>query len=401
MAGEIDGRSWLMIIETLAGEKWRYLRRILNPTFNTRMLNNFIPIMDSRTRRMVSRMATLADGRTDVDLLEYIGVCSLEIVFCTTMGRNADELRGKPEYMECIKVVMEMVGRRIMNANYMVNALYRLTGAYKVEQKAREVLKRFTKQIIYSRREELDKEQNVTVKDDEFHRRSLNFLDQILMIRKDDGTGFTDQEVYYHLETIISAASDTTALTVANTLLFLAMHPNIQEKVVTELNEVFFSEAIELNQDTLGQLRYTEQVIKESLRLCPSAPVEARQTSCEITMDGVRIPKDQILVANFYTLHRRPDFWGPDPERFDPDRFTPEAIEQRHPYAYLPFSGGLRNCIGSRHAMHTSKIMLTRILQNFEVRTDMKQSDMRFKFEITLKLVGPHRVRLVRRGLKL
>lgn len=107
---------------------------------------------------------------------------------------------------------MEMVGRRIMNANYMVNALCRLTGAFKVEQKAREVCKRFTKQIIYSRRDELDKEQKVTVKDDEFHRRSLNFLDQILMIRKDDGTGFTDQEVYYHLETIISAVSPSTSI---------------------------------------------------------------------------------------------------------------------------------------------------------------------------------------------
>lgn len=175
------------------------------------------------------------------------------------------------------------------------------------------------------------------------------------------------------------------------------MHPEIQEKVLAEINEIFHSPSVDINCDTLKQLEYTEMVIKEVLRICPAVPLAARETSQEIVLDGIRIPKGQILGMNFYTLHRRKDFWGTDPERFDPERFRPDLCEKRHPFAYLPFSGGLRNCIGSRYALNSMRIMLLRILQQFELHTDLKFSDFRFKYEITLKLTEPHRVRLVKR----
>ncbi|KAL1399841.1 hypothetical protein pipiens_007910 [Culex pipiens pipiens] len=232
---------------------------------------------------------------------------------------------------------------------------------------------------------------------DEFERKSLNFLDQILTIVREDGTSFTDQEISDNLYTMMSAAHETSALTVSYTCLLLAMHPKIQDKVIAEMNEVFYDSTVEITLDTLKQLEYTERVIKEVLRLLPAVPIGARQTNSELLLDGVQIPKNQILAFNCYNLHRRTDFWGPDPERFDPDRFLPEASQGRHPYAYVPFSAGLRNCIGMRYAMNSMRIMLLRILQEFEIGTDLKQADLRFKFEITLKLVGPHSVWLKRR----
>lgn len=179
--------------------------------------------------------------------------------------------------------------------------------------------------------------------------------------------------------------------------MMLGMYPEIQAKVVAEMNEVFYDSSVPITLDTLKQLEYTERVIKEVLRLFPPVPFAARQTRNELVLDGVKIPPNQIVVINFYAYHRRKDFWGPDPERFDPDRFLPEASQGRHPYAYLPFSAGLRNCIGQRYAMNSMRIMLLRILQEFEIGTDLKQPDLRFKFEIMLKLVGPHSVWLKRR----
>lgn len=176
------------------------------------------------------------------------------------------------------------------------------------------------------------------------------------------------------------------------------MYPEIQNKVVNEMNQVFYSPEVEVNLETLKQLEYTEMVIKEILRLFPAVPLGARQTANEIVLDGIRIPKDQIIVYSLYTLHRRKDIWGPDPDQFDPERFLSEAIQARHPFAYLPFSGGLRNCIGHRYAMNSMRIMLLRILQKFEIRTNMKPTELKLKFEITLKLDGPHRVWLVKRN---
>ncbi|KAL9700841.1 hypothetical protein quinque_004282 [Culex quinquefasciatus] len=233
---------------------------------------------------------------------------------------------------------------------------------------------------------------------DEFHSKLLIFLDQVLTIRKgEENTGFTDREILDHLLTIMGAGQDTSAYAVAYTLLLLAMNPDIQSKVVEEIDSVFSSNSVEVTVDTLQQLKYTEQVIKESLRLLPVAPILGRETSKEIELDGVRIPPNQMIMYNLYALHRRPDVWGPDPERFDPDRFGPEAVTNRHPYAYLPFSGGLRNCIGWRYALNSMRIILLRILQNYELKTDLRQSEMRFKFEITMKLIGPHRVWLTER----
>ncbi|XP_055540596.1 cytochrome P450 4V2-like [Wyeomyia smithii] len=386
------------LITERSGEKWHHVRKLLNPTFNTRMLTNFLPIMDYRASRMVAKLGPLADGQTEVDIMKFIGECTLEMVFSTTMGRNAHELPGQREYIRNLEVIQNCVGERILNANQYLGVFYRMSIAYKIEQISRDICNKFTDKIISERRKELEEESEIATDEDEFKAKSLNFLDEVLMIQKRENLAFTDQDISDQLYTMMTAAHDTSALTVANTCLFLAMNPEIQSKVLAEMNDVFHSPSVEINCDTLKQLEYTEMVIKEVLRLCPVAPLVARETSEEIILDGIRIPKGQILAINFYTLHRRKDFWGADPERFDPERFRPEECEKRHPYAYLPFSGGLRNCIGSRYAANSMRIMLLRILQQFELRTDLKQSDLRFKFEVTLKLTGPHRVCLMERN---
>lgn len=197
----------------------------------------------------------------------------------------------------------------------------------------------------------------------------------------------------------MAAAYETSALTVSYACLFLAMYPEIQNKVVAEMNDVFCDPSVEITLDTVHQLKYTEQVLKEVLRLCPAVPIIARQTrNDDLVLNGIQIPREQILVFNFHALHRRTDIWGPDPERFDPDRFLPEVAERRHPYSYLPFSSGMRNCIGNRYAMNSMKVMLLRILQEFEIGTNLRQQDLKFKLEITMKLVGPHQVWLNKRN---
>ncbi|KAL9697461.1 hypothetical protein quinque_000902 [Culex quinquefasciatus] len=379
------------------GKRWLMERKVLNPTFNTRMLTSFLPIMDARAKKMVANLGPMADGHTKVDVIRFVGECTLEIVYNTTMGRTANELPGQREYVKNLNIIMTRVGERMMNAYQFLDVFYRMTSAYKSEYPARTFCNEFTDKIIRERRTELQEEQKLPKETDEFERKSLNFLDQILTTKREDGSSFTDQEISDNLYTIMTGGHDTSALTVSYTCLILAMYPEIQEKVVAEMNEVFYDSSVDTTADTLKQLQYTERVIKEVLRLFPPVPIAARQTRNELELDGVRIPPNQILVFNFYAFHRREDFWGPDPERFDPDRFLPEASQGRHPYAYLPFSAGLRNCIGQRYAMNSMRIMLLRILQEFEIGTDLKQPDLRFKFEIMLKLVGPHSVWLKRR----
>ncbi|KXJ73707.1 hypothetical protein RP20_CCG015201 [Aedes albopictus] len=384
------------LISERSGERWLQTRKLLGPTFNTSMLTSFLSTMDARVSKMVSKLQPLADGHTEIDIYPFVSTCTLEIAISTTMGRMEDEVPGQQDFIRGLEIIMNAVGARVVNINLWL--FYQFSKAYEVEERARKICYDFTNKIIEERRLELQNQPKDCLIDDEFIKKRMNTLDQILTAQKSDGTTFSNMDLIYQLFTIISAANDTSALTVSYTCLYLGMNPDIQEKVLTEMNQVFYSPEVEINLDTVKQLEYTEMVIKEALRICPTAPFAGRQTANEFLLDGIPIPKGEIICMDLYNLHRRKEFWGADPDRFDPERFRPEAVERRHPFAFLPFSGGSRNCIGHRYAMNAMKIMLLRLLQNFEVRTNLKQADFKFRFEITAKLEGPHSVLLVKRN---
>lgn len=120
-----------------------------------------------------------------------------------------------------------------------------------------------------------------------------------------------------------------------------------QDKIFEELKTVFGDDNRDPTYADLQEMRYLECCIKESLRLYPSVPKITRQVGEEIRLkNGLVIPKHCSLLIMIFEMHRRSDLF-PNPEKFDPDRFLPENTIERHPYSYIPFSAGLRNCIGN------------------------------------------------------
>lgn len=119
-----------------------------------------------------------------------------------------------------------------------------------------------------------------------------------------------------------------------------------QDRVYEELEELFNSDDRDPTLFELQNLKYMEMCIKESLRMYPSVPFISRLASKDIdTFSGYRIPKGTHIHIHIYDMHHNSKIY-PNPEKFDPDRFLPENSIKRHPFAFLPFSGGPRNCIG-------------------------------------------------------
>lgn len=127
----------------------------------------------------------------------------------------------------------------------------------------------------------------------------------------------------------------------------LAMHTDIQEKAFDEVCDVFPNIDFDVEYEQLDKLTYLDMVINETLRLLPSIPIIGRQVAEDtVIAHDIVLPRGMQIIIPIYNLHRRKDIWGPDADIFNPDNFLPENINQKHLYAYIPFSKGNRNCIG-------------------------------------------------------
>lgn len=198
--------------------------------------------------------------------------------------------------------------------------------------------------------------------------------------------------------TFMFAGHDTTSLALTYIFLLLAHHPKVQQGVYEEMAQIQDqNEGAPLSQAAYNDMKYTERVIKECLRLYPPVPFVSRVLTEDINIEtGQMVPKGTECHLYIFELHRDPEQF-PDPETFDPDRFLPEEVHKRHPFAYLPFSCGPRNCIGQRFAMLELKMCLQEILMHFHVEKVTALEEVVLIGDIVLRSQDPIRVRMVRR----
>ena len=220
-----------------------------------------------------------------------------------------------------------------------------------------------------------------------------NFIDQMILR---DGE-FSDDEIHDHIYTFIAAGYETIALQTSYTLLLLAIYSDAQEKVFLEIVENFPNKDSKLDKDSIEKLRYLDTVLKESLRLLPAVPLVGRKTLDEFELNGLVVPSGVTFIINFYSLHRKKEFWGADADQFNPERFSKEQESQREPNIFLPFSSGPRNCIGKHYATSAMKIFLIKFLKNYKVSTDLKYEELRLKADITLKVCNDIILKVVKR----
>lgn len=180
------------------------------------------------------------------------------------------------------------------------------------------------------------------------------------------GRAMTDVEITDNLMTFITAGHETTALGLAWTFDLLARHPEYEARVVDEINKVTRGEEVMAHH--IPDLHYTRQVFSEAMRLYPPAPVITRTALRDFKMGDFLVPEGTVIFVPIYAVHHHASIWN-EPERFDPDRFRPEAVKDRHRYAYMPFGAGPRVCIGNAFAMMEAVVVLAVILQKLRLRT--------------------------------
>jgi cytochrome P450 len=216
----------------------------------------------------------------------------------------------------------------------------------------------------------------------------------LLDARYDDGSAMPDKQIRDEIMTLLVAGHETTANTLSWTWYLLAQNREVEERLEAEIDAVMAGCVPELSE--FSRLAYTDKVIQEAMRLYPSAWSISRRALGDDEIGGYFIPANSIVAMSPYTMHRHPAFWD-EPERFDPERFTLEKIAARPRFAYFPFGGGARQCIGNYFALMESMIIIPAIARRYRMRL-LSDEPVEGHALVTLRPRGGIPVRLEKRS---
>ncbi|KAJ1519176.1 hypothetical protein ONE63_011220 [Megalurothrips usitatus] len=349
---------------TINNPQHRAHRKVISTSMHLDILKGFVNVFGCRSQELVGKLRRHAERGEVFNMSPYLGFCvnhSLcETVLSTDMAgveKDRDELIRVADQASWIMFF------RLFRPWYWSNRLFALLSSrYKVYASVVHGMQSFVHKVFNIKMELIRKGVRPEAK-------RLAFLDHVLA--SDARTVLTEEEIKEELRTLIWAGSTTTTDSLGFFFIAMSMLPDVQSKIHEELDSVFGEDRTRpVDFDDLPHLQYLERCIKEGLRMFPPVCCFARAVSEDVTLpSGHVLPKDTVAVTVPYAVHRDQK-WFPDPEKFDPDRFLPENCTGRHPFTYIPFSAGSRNCVGQRYAMMSMKAMTASVLRHFTVLPD-------------------------------
>jgi cytochrome P450 len=309
-------------IMTSEGDLWRRQRRMMQPSFHRRVLEQFGTLIHDVNQRFADRWAAKGAAGEPINLTDEVSELILEIVlhsiFGTDLARLQAQFGGNP-----FEVVAKETNRDLKFA-FRFRSLTKLVN-----------------ELIERRRREPEEH--------------ADFL-AMLMVARDRGTGapMTNKEMIDEVMTLIVAGHETTAAALTWAWYLICRHPDAAAQLAAEA-DTLTAEPVGL--EAAESLAFTHQVLKEALRLYPPGWLFTRRTIAADELGGYPIaPRTDVFISP-YLLHRHPDFWS-EPEQFRPERFAaPDA--ERHQFSYIPFSAGPRHCIGENLAMYEMLVHLS------------------------------------------
>lgn len=333
---------------TSDGALWRRQRRLAQPAFVPRRLEDFAPDMLRCALDLAERWESRGTDPFVVDMHHEMMRLTLRIVGHTLLSTELDDQANKAG--EALGVVMDhaqSVASMLGVPSWLPSPKNRRFRA------AMRTLDSLVLDIIETRRRADDPGSDLL---------------GMFMAATDDsdgkgGAGMSDKQLRDEVMTMTLAGHETTSNLLTFCLRLLSQHPAIRTRAVEEI-EAVVGDGPPSPKD-MPRLEYLDRVLKETLRLYPPAWMIERESITEDAFGPWRIPPKTIVAVSPWTLHRHPRWW-PNPEGFDPDRFLPDAVAARPRYSYVPFGLGPRICIGAGFALMEAKLILSVLLPRFD-----------------------------------
>ncbi|KAK5643681.1 hypothetical protein RI129_007526 [Pyrocoelia pectoralis] len=427
---------WLgngLLIST--GQKWKAHRKLIAPTFHLNVLKGFIELFNVNSRATVEKMRKEA-GKT-FDCHDYMSEATVEILLETAMGvsKKTQDQSGY-DYAMAVMKMCDILHLRHTKIWMKPDWIFKLTKYGGMQHKLLNTIHSLTRKVIKSKMEAWTKGirgsvaevpddlriksgfkkednqvksvvegvsfgQSVGLKDDldvddndVGEKKRLAFLD-LMIEASQNGVVITSEEIREQVDTIMFEGHDTTAAGSSFFLSLMAAHPEIQERLIREMDEIFGdSDRPATFADTL-EMKYLERCLLEALRLYPPVPIIARQLkeNVKLASGDYELPAGCTVVIATVKIHRREDIYE-NPTKYNPDNFLPERTANRHYYGFIPFSAGPRSCVGRKYAMLKLKVLLSTIMRNFRIRSHLSERDFKLQGDIILKREEGFQVRL-------
>jgi len=331
---------------TSEGDFWQHQRTLIQPSFHRERIAAYARTMVDHSQRMLE---TWRDGDTR-DVHREMMSLTLGIAARTLFSVEIAEESARIARALDVVLIVSANPRRLLRLMRMLP----LPSELRYRRAVRD-LDEIVFGIIRDRRASTS-----TSAED-----AGDLLGTLLAVRDENGNPMTDQQLRDETLTLLLAGHETTSTALTWTWYLLSQHPEVEQKLHAELKKVL-GERPPAAED-LPRLPYTERVVKESLRLYPPASAILRLAVEESEIGGYKIPKNSSIGMSAWVTHHDPRFF-PDPEKFDPDRWTDEFQRSLPRFAFFPFGGGPRVCIGAQFAMMEAVLVLATVAQKFILR---------------------------------
>ena len=340
----VIGKSLLMA----DWEGWSHLRPLMDPPFSRSAIPEFYGSISEATDMLLRRWQTIAGRGEMVDVADEMKLVSFSMISRFIFGEDLTQEASAGR--NAINFLMGYVQNSILAVVDIPPSVP--TPRNRRFHAATRELGTFVARHIEARRRASDPEPR-------------DLIGHLLLARDQNGRGMSDAEIRDNVLATFVAGQQMTGLILAWCWYLLSQHPEVEERLHAELSAVLGGRMPTL--DDLPRLDYTRRVIEETMRLYPTVWIQARIARQDDVIGGRLVPRGATVALIEYLTHRHPEFW-PDPEGFDPDRLLPERVEDLPRYAFFPFGGGKRKCIGNKYSIHAFLVVLATLAQHFQLR---------------------------------
>ncbi|KAM8880372.1 cytochrome P450 3A30-like [Spinachia spinachia] len=371
-------------------DQWRRIRSVLSPSFTSGRLKEMFAIMKHHSANLANSMKKKADKEEPLELKEFFGPYSMDVVASTAFSVDIDSLNNPSDPF--VANIKKMLKFDLFSPIFLVVAFFPFLAPI-LEKMEFSFFPTSVTDFFYAALQKIKSnrvhsEQKSRV---DFLQLMIDSQKNIDLSKEESNKGLSDHEILSQAMIFLFAGYETSSSSLTFLAYNLATNPDIMKRLQEEVDSTFPNQG-PIEYQALMQMEYLDSVINESLRLYPIAPRLERVAKASVEINGIVIPKDMIVMVPTWPLHRDPSLW-PEPEAFKPERFSKENKDSIDPYTYMPFGAGPRNCIGMRFALVMMKLAMVEILQTFSFSV-CKETEIPLEMDIQGLLMPKRPIKL-------